>query len=346
MDANLLEMRTREEGGRLPYDWIPPPCIGEPPKLVYPTHSRPYGLLNGICHTRSLQLAKYWISDVFRSAVPKVMIGGIVAVGFTQSFRLGMSMASLVAGYMWGRCRKTKMLSQRDLNEIHKKLRQNPLYESACRQIEASDDGAPTISVASLSVFTRGMDDKSNIKEASLAHFNADLNMILIWEGLSKKEAQESVLFESMNSLQSYRFKAVNAEMRKQTISKEAYTWMIERIEYDSMTLLWEILYYGEKKEVLDDLFAKYSWKSHWEEQNTSKGGLLHSNHVRSLYQSNKIFAETREREEWWEANALQYYKEHLDEDPSTNPHLNPVRLAGAQTIQNFLKGRRVHQNP
>lgn len=302
MNVNLVEIQICEAGGPLPYDWTPPPWLVEPPKLLYPEFSRPDSLLGRIRHSLPFRLAIHKFTHVFRQVIPHGIIGWGIAQ-YAQSLYLGLAgMAFTAAGKIlatrcFKHCVRPQKLSPGDVNAIVNKLLQNPLFENAWRQMERSNPGRePQVYLVKSDVFAGYHLDETSLK---LARCDTETNRIEIWEGLSKTDALQSILFESMNLWQVSRFKAVDAKI--QTVSQEAYTWMTERIEHDSLLLSDQILEYGVlhlnwDKEIIDTLFAERSWKNHWQDCNATTDGLRHSNHYRRVWMASQSNGETQNR--------------------------------------------------
>lgn len=172
-------------------------------------------------------------------------------------------------------------LKKHDINRIHARALQNPLYAHAWKEV--NKEKPLSIEAHPITEFIpKRLTVKDQYSTAMYSH-TGNTHRIAIWHCKNEDDSLESLVFETMNAWNEHRFKVVERRCEQGLLSQEEYTFLVEFVENDTIAKFHQIYRYGQQHIGWPRVnqVAKYrDIEKHWAFTNLRSHASIHDSHA------------------------------------------------------------------
>lgn len=210
-----------------------------------------------------------------------------------------------------GAIARTPPLNQKDMQRLHARALQNPMYEALWKKLE--DRSSTSLEFVPMTKFLRPGRSKNDV---SPAHYDGGSKKIEIYQGMSERNAFEALIFESVNAIQNDRFEEVIKKYLLGELSREEFAIGKEYIEWHTLRLYHQIMDLGK---------ARFGWS---ESKFTPE---ITSSFIKAWEQTNKRFpldkknAHADQYRDQWDQLSCLYYLRHPENAPTQENWMNEI---------------------
>ena len=223
----------------LPSDWEIPDWLPHPDKLEIPQDK-----MIQFCPSKPEASLYLSIRELLRPlGENSVIFSGLIgaaSIALSLDLRIALVAQIVTIGISKVITSKTP-LNQRDMQRLHARALQNPLYEALWKKVEVSSP--TTLEFLPLSAFLGPGISKNNVSPCYWIP-----GKIAICRWLTERDAFQGLIFESVNAFQSNRFNKIYKSLDKGELSEEEFARLMEYVEWETLRIFHQIMDLGNEQ--------------------------------------------------------------------------------------------------